>query len=128
DASGVFLFVLLACSIQNISVMFLSIFKGIQRMDKYNAIEIKMSVVNVVGTVFFLESGFGMRGLAMNALICAVISTVLTWYTVRRYVPKVRLGWHFNSGLLREMFAYGAKMQVSAFGGQVCFQVDKLII
>ncbi len=128
DAHNVFLLVLIACSIQNISVMFLSVFKGIQRMDKSNAIEIKMSVVNVVGTVVFLEAGLGMLGLAVNAVVCAVISTLLTWYTVRRYIPQLRMGWHFNSELLREMFAYGAKMQVSRFGGQVCFQVDKLII
>lgn len=127
-ASEVFPLVLISCAIQNIAIMFLSVFKGIQRMDKSNSIEIKLSIVNAVGTVVFLESGLGMYGLAVNAVLCALIAVVLTWIHVRRCVPDVRLGWYFNRPLLREMFSYGAKIQVSRFGNLICFQVDKLII
>src|SRR2546427_1206365 len=108
--------------------MFLSVFKGIQRMDKSNAIEIQMSIVSVIGTVVFLEVGFGILGLAMNSLISGVIAAFVTWYRLRRMMPKIRLGWHFNGKLLREMFTYGTKIQVSNFGSLVCFQIDKLII
>src|SRR5205823_2614629 len=38
------------------------------------------------------------------------------------------LGWRFDRRLVREMFTYGLKLQVSRFGGMVSFQVDKLII
>jgi O-antigen/teichoic acid export membrane protein len=53
---------------------------------------------------------------------------IWTWWTVRRTIPKVRLGWHFNPLLLKGMFAYGAKIQVSQVGNLVCFNVAKLII
>jgi O-antigen/teichoic acid export membrane protein len=125
---NVFMMVLLSCSLQNIAIMFLSVFKGMQRMDRSNAIEIKMSVVHAVGTVFFLESGLGMSGLAANALFCSMIAVGLSWWNVRRSIPKIQLGWHFNPQLLKEMFGYGAKIHVSRVGGLVCFQVDKLII
>ncbi len=128
SASDVYLLVLISCAITNIGAMFLSVFKGIQRMDKSNAIEIQMSIVSVIGTVVFLEVGFGILGLAMNSLISGVIAAFVTWYRLRRMMPKIRLGWHFNGKLLREMFTYGTKIQVSNFGSLVCFQIDKLII
>ncbi len=128
NASDVFPLVLIACAVQNIAVMFLSIFKGVQRMDKSNAVEIKMSVVNFAGTIFFLQKGWGMYGLAVNTLIMSILATALAWWTVRQSIPKLRLGWHFNAPLFREMFGYGAKMQVSRLGNLICFQVDKLII
>jgi O-antigen/teichoic acid export membrane protein len=127
-ASDVYVLVLIACSVQNIAVMFLSVFKGIQRMDKSNSIEIKMSIVNLAGTVLFLEFGLGMLGLAANILFCAVIATAATWWAVRRMIPEIHIGWHFNAGLLREMFGYGAKIQVSRLGERICLAVDKLII
>src|SRR6185295_5865852 len=83
NAAEAFALVLIACSIQNIALMFLSVFRGMQRMDKSNAIEMKMSVVNVVGTFVFLELGLGINGLALNTLICAGIATVFTWWSVR---------------------------------------------
>jgi O-antigen/teichoic acid export membrane protein len=128
NASAAFLLVLIAGSIQNIAQMFLSVFRGIQRMDKSNATEIQMSTVSLIGTVIFLESGFGMYGLAVNALICSIIAAGYTWWTIRQAIPKVRLGWHFNAPLLREMFSYGAKIQVSRFGSLVYLQADKLIV
>ena len=128
NASHVYFLVLLTCAITNIGAMFLSVFKGIQRMDKSNSIEIRMSVVTVLGTIIFLEAGLGMFGLALNALVNAVLALILTVFTVKRVVPKVSLGWNFDAKLLREMFAYGAKISVSRVGGLICFQADKLIV
>src|SRR5436190_2202326 len=61
-ASEAYLLVLLSCAISNIAMLFLSVFKGIQRMDKSNSLEVKISIVSAVGTVLFLESGWGIRG------------------------------------------------------------------
>src|SRR5207253_4594821 len=55
-SSDVYFLVLLACAVSNVSAMFLSVFKGIQRMDKSNSIEIKISILNALGTVVFLEA------------------------------------------------------------------------
>jgi O-antigen/teichoic acid export membrane protein len=128
DARNVFPIVLIACSVQNVAVLFLSVFKGMQRMDVSNSLEIKISILNVCGTVIFLQRGFGILGLAINSLLIQLTTMVWTWWTVRRFMPKVRLGWHVNPRLLKEMFSYGAKIQVSQVGNLVCFNVDKLII
>ena len=128
NASDVYLLVLVTCAITNIGAMFLSVFKGIQRMDKSNSIEVKMSLLSALGTVVFLESGYGMFGLALNSLISAVLALCFTFVTLKRVVPKISLGWHFDGKLLREMFSYGFKISVSRVGGLVCFQADKLIV
>ena len=84
-------------------------------MDTSNSIEIKMSIVNALGTVFFLEAGFGMSGLAINALLNALVSLAVTVFTLKRSMDKISFGWNFDSKLLREMFSYGAKITVSRF-------------
>jgi O-antigen/teichoic acid export membrane protein len=128
NASHVYLLVLLTCAITNIGAMLLSVFKGIQRMDKSNSIEIKMSVVTVLGTVIFLEAGLGMFGLALNSLITATIGLVVTGTALKREVEKISFAWNFDRPLLREMFGYGFKISVSRLGGLICFQADKLIV
>jgi len=128
DASDAYFIILLSCAVHNISAMFLSVFRGIQRMDKSNSLEIKLSIINAIGTVLFLRAGLGIYGLALNTLISACMALVLIWWNVRRTLPNISLGWNFDAALLRQMFAYGAKIQVSRLGGLVCFQVDKLII
>jgi O-antigen/teichoic acid export membrane protein len=127
-ASDVYFLILLTCAISNVGAMLLSVFKGIQRMDKSNSIEIKMSFVSVVGTVIFLESGFRMWGLALNAVLCSLIAVAVTFFSLKREVPKIFFGWSFDRKLLREMFGYGLKISVSRLGGLICFQADKLIL
>ena len=128
NASEPYLIVLVACAINNVGAMFLSVFRGIQRMDKANAIEIQMSIASVIGTVVFLQMGLGLFGLALNAMTNAIVALFVSWWRVRHTLPKVSLESHFDGRLLREMFSYGAKIQVSRFASLICFQMDKLII
>jgi O-antigen/teichoic acid export membrane protein len=127
-ASEAYFLVLLSCAVSNMGLMLLSVFKGAQRMDKSNSLEVKISIVNALGTILFLEAGWGMLGLATNALVNSCFALVLTWWTLRKTMPKISLGWHFDAKLLWNMFAYGIKMQVSQVGGLICFRMDKLIV
>jgi O-antigen/teichoic acid export membrane protein len=97
-------------------------------MDKANSIEMKMLVVSGVGTIFFLRAGYGLTGLALNALICSALSLIVSWVALRRSMPLISLGLRFDRQVLREMFSYGAKIQVSQFGALVGFQSPKFII
>jgi O-antigen/teichoic acid export membrane protein len=127
-AADIYLIVLISSAVANVAAMFLSVFKGIQRMDKSTSIEVKLSLLNAAGTVLFLEAGWRMFGLAMNALINACCAVALTWWAVHRTMPKVGIHGKFDRTLLRGMLSYGMKMQVSSLGALVCFQVPKLII
>jgi len=128
DASDAYILALFACAIQSVGAMVLSVFRGIQRMDKANSIEMKMLVVSGIGTVLFLLGGYGLMGLALNALICSAISLIYSWAALRRAVPHISLGVRFDKQVLSEMFSYGAKIQISQFGALVGFQSPKFII
>jgi O-antigen/teichoic acid export membrane protein len=128
DASDAYVMALFACAIQSIGAMVLAVFKGIQRMDKSNSIEMRMLGVSAVGAVIFLRLGYGLKGLTLNTLICSAVSLYVSWAAVRRAVPKISLGFHFDGRVLREMFTYGAKIQISQFGALVGFQSPKFII
>jgi len=126
--SAVFLLVLIAFACLNISNLFLSALRGIQRMDKSSSVEIKMTLPSVLGTVIFLESGFGILGLALNAVAISTLTALLGCWTLKSVLPELALRLRFDGGLLREMFGYGAKLQVSRLGDLVGFHIDKVII
>src|SRR5712671_3937863 len=128
DATQAYVIALFACAIQSVGAMVLSVFKGIQRMDKANSIEMKMLGLSGVGTVLFLYFGYGLTGLALNALICSGVTLFVSWAAVRRVVPRISLGYHFDRHLLKEMFSYGAKIQISQFGALVGFHSPKFVI
>src|SRR5882672_10588002 len=128
DASNAYVMALFACAIQSIGAMVLAVFKGIQRMDKSNSIEMRMLGVSALGSVLSLRLGYGLTGLALNTLIWSAVSLYVSWAAVRRAVPRITLGFHFDGGVLREMFSYGAKIQISQFGALVGFQSPKFII
>ena len=46
---------------------------GLQRMEITNGISISLSIPYVIGTILFLEMGFGLRGLMINNAINAVM-------------------------------------------------------
>jgi len=125
--SHAYLCILVACMIGNFGTMFSSVFRGVQRMDKANAIDMTMSVLNVLGTLAVLKAQLGLEGLAWNAIANAVFYVAISWYSVRRAIPAISIGFHFDGRLLREMFTYGTQILVSRVGGLACFQFDKLI-
>ena len=128
SAETAYLFALVACAVGNLGVMFLSVFRGVQRMDKSNAIEIFVSIVNAIGVVVVLSAGWGLSGLAVNALVSAVTLLIASWLSVKRAMPRISIGFHFDGPLLREMFRYGAQILVSRLGSVVSFRLDKLIV
>jgi O-antigen/teichoic acid export membrane protein len=125
--SDTYLYVLIACAVGNFGMMFSSVFRGAQRMDKANAIDMTISVLNVLGTVVVLTAELGLPGLAMNAIANSLLYVAISWYSVRRTIPQISLGFHFDGNLLKEMFKYGSQILVSRVGGLACFQLDKLI-
>ena len=68
-ASSAYFLVLVASAISNISAMLLAVFKGIQRMDKSNSLEIRLSILNAAGTIVF--SGSAGEYLALRRMRCS---------------------------------------------------------
>ena len=115
-AETAYLYALLACAIGNIGAMFLSVFRGVQRMDKSNAIEMGMSILNVVGTIFVLQSGWGLTGLAMNALVNAMVLVVVSWFSVTRAMPWISLRFQFDGSFCAKCLVTGRRFSSAGSG------------
>lgn len=102
---------------------------GLQRMDVSNKIAIGVSVPMVLGTVWFLENGYGLRGLMLNNAIIIAVTGAVNVMAGFRLLPELK----FSPVLLtREMFgklfAFGYKMQSAKIADAVVFQADRLLL
>jgi O-antigen/teichoic acid export membrane protein len=123
-----YVLVLGAFAVGNFGGLLLSVLRGLQRMDQSNMVEMVMAVPHVVGTVLVLESGMGITGLALNALVVSILTVFTAAWRLRLVEPRVRLDTALDRPLARQLFAYGVRLQVGRLGALICFQVDKLII
>lgn len=109
--------------------IFESILVGLQRMDIQNRILILASFLNVVGTFFFLENGYGIKGLVINYAIITVFTILLNLYFSHRLLPFVRIGFSWmNKKTFVKLFSYGIKMQICNLAYIVHTQADKIIL
>ncbi len=122
--AGVFLFI---CN--NALGPLSSIQSGLQRMDISNKIAIGISFLYVAGIVFFLKSGFGLNGLIMNSIILSGIVAVINVAVAFRLVPSVRLGIvFFDWPMMRSLFNFGYRVQITKISGVITAQTDKILI
>jgi O-antigen/teichoic acid export membrane protein len=102
---------------------------GLQRMDISNNLAIAVSIPNIIGTVVFLEKGFGLYGLMLNNAITLALSVAASVFIARRLLPDLRISAGFvDRGMMGKLFNYGYKMQISNLANVVSFQTDKLLI
>lgn len=119
----------LILSFNNIFIIFEAVLVGLQRMDVQNKIMIFASVFNVVGTFFFLEKGFGIRGLVINYGIVSFVILLLNIYFSYRLLPQIRIGLSWvDKKIFKILFNYGIKMQICNFADIIHLQADKIIL
>lgn len=120
--------VLIFC-INNTFSIFEAVLVGLQRMDVQNKILIFASFFNVAGTFFFLEKGFGIKGLVINYGIVTFVIVLLNLYFSYRLLPRLRIGWsRVSKEIFRKLFNYGIKMQICNFAAMIHLQADKIIL
>lgn len=116
-------------SINNIFNIFEAVLVGLQRMDIQNKIIIFASLFNIAGTFFFLEKGFGIRGLVINYGIVSCVIIVLNLYFSYRLFPYLRIGWsRVDKVTFKKLFNYGIKMQICSLASLIHMQADKIIL
>jgi len=83
----------------------------------------------VMGTIFFLEKGYGLPGLMVNNAIIFVISSIINIVIAFKILPKLKFNpFLFTREMFKKLFAFGYKLQISRFAQLVSFQTDKLLI
>ncbi len=113
--------------------MILGLFKatldGSQRMDISNSIVSAQVIVSAIGTVYFLERGYGVRGLGINLIVTTLFSLVLNVYFSLRTNPGMRINpFLFRWARLKEMFSYSVNLQLGAIARAWVEPLNKIII
>lgn len=107
----------------------IAIQNGLQRMDLFNKVSVCLSMVTVVGTMYFLEKGYGLKGLVFTSALVFCCSSTINIILAFRIFPQLRLNPRlFNAKELVRLFNYGYKLQVSRFANLISFQADNLLI
>lgn len=129
DAFFVFSLGLIIFSISNALSPFVVTQVGLQRMDISNKVAVILSIPNVVGTIILLRIGYGLPGLMINNAIIFIISSIINIVIAFNILPELRFRpLLFSNRMLKKLFSFGYKIQVSRFSALVSFQTDKLII
>ncbi len=119
----------LVFSFNNTFSIFEAVLVGLQRMDVQNKILIFASFFNVAGTFFFLEKGYGIRGLVINYGIVTIVIVPLNIIFSYRLAPYLRIGLsRMRKDIFRKLFSFGIKMQICNFAMMVQTQADKIIL
>jgi len=113
----------------NCILPFTSIQTGLQRMGVTNVIGVGVSFVKIGGTVYFLESGFGVRGLIYsNALVLGVFA-VASGIAAFVLCPSLRISvFRVSGATFRRLFGFGWRTQVSRLSNLIMFETDVLVI
>ncbi|OGR80211.1 MAG: hypothetical protein A2X32_06100 [Elusimicrobia bacterium GWC2_64_44] len=115
--------------VSNALSVFGAIPQGLQRMDVSNKIAVGVSLPMVLGTVFFLEKGYGLRGLMLNNAVVLALAGAANIFAAFRVLPGLRVGLsRFSGEMFARLFSFGFKMQFSKIAEVLVFQTDRLLI
>ncbi len=102
---------------------------GLQRMEVTNIVGFVASIIKVLATVLFLETGHGVRGLLYaNAIVFAFFGgmAIIAAFVL---VPGLRISPRcIGKETLRALFRFGWRAQVSRLSNLVTFQTDRMIV
>lgn len=109
--------------------VFEGVITGLQRMEVSNTINMVASLPQIIGTVFLLRLGYGLRGLIVAQAMMFAVSGVLLAWAAFRLLPTLRLDpRYFHWPSFRRLVSYGAKVQVSRLAELAGPQTNKLIV
>ena len=129
EASFAFMIGFLIFGVSNALNPYTSILEGLQRMDLSNKATIAVLIPNIIGTIFFLESGYGLRGLLLNQSITVGLGIIIKIIMSFRILPQLKFNpFLFSAEMIKKLLKFGYKLQISRVAYVVNFQMDKLLI
>ncbi len=129
EAVFILLLGIILFGVSNALSVFGSVQAGLQRMDISNKLVIAISIPDIIGTVFFLEGGYGLSGLMINNAIILFISSVANIIITFKILPEFRFSpFLFRKEMFKTLFSFGYKLQITRISGMVSLHVDKLFI
>lgn len=114
--------------INMISGLFNSIMVGLQRIDITNIIIFFNSIFSAILVFIVLESGYGIKGLAIRTLILSFISLIVNIIIIKYLIPIKINPFLFRKARFQEMFSYSINLQLSTLIYGWIEPVSKILI
>lgn len=110
--------------------VFNSLIIGFQRMGHSNLINLVSTVMMACGTIFFLESGFGLVGLIYNNVLVTVLVIFLNLRVARYLFKPMRINpfVFFSKEMCNNIFHFSWKIQVSNLAVLMILQIDRVLL
>lgn len=112
----------------SVTSVFAGVLQGLQRFDLASQIVMAVTGARGVSLVAVAVAGGGLRGLLLVEGVLAVGQCVVTARAVRQLLPDLPLLRAPDSRTLREMVAFGGKLQVAHAAHLVSLHADKLLL
>ncbi len=108
---------------------FQAIIPAIERFDLVSSLSILFSILNLFGSIFFLDRGFGLYGLMLNSLLIVILSGLIYLYISFKLLPylKIRI-FYFDREIFYLIFSYGGKLQITRLSSIIASHLEKIII
>jgi O-antigen/teichoic acid export membrane protein len=104
-----------------------SIINGIQRMEINLYVSLVTQTLTVVGTIFVLQSGYGVRGLIINNFVVAAVNIFSSRVIASKLIPSLKFHpRYFVFAKVKQFLGYGFNLQVSRIGQIILFQTDRI--
>jgi len=120
---------LIAFGIKNLFSVFHTLLVGLQRFGIINKINIYVSILNIAGTILFLEKGYGLQGIMLNALIITIIdSLIVLIVSIKIYPPLKLFSCSLNKDVFKKILSFGIVVRITELAGFINDSIDKLLI
>jgi O-antigen/teichoic acid export membrane protein len=109
--------------------IFTSVLVSMQRMYISSVLNTFTSILNLVLIIIFLSLGFQLISMIYSQLIISVLSTVITFYYTKKYLPQLKIDLKLiTKETLSKMGKFGVQMQVSKLATFASEKYDELLL
>ncbi|GAB4031429.1 MAG: oligosaccharide flippase family protein [Elusimicrobiota bacterium] len=129
EASEIILIYAAIMAFSGIFSPYQAVLTGLERFDISSKLSATASVLNLAGAIFFLEKGWGLRGLMINSLLIVLLVGITSVWLALGLMPEVKVNpFYFNRLMFSKIFGYGWKLQITRLSSVVSSHLEKIII
>jgi len=129
EARLVFNLALVAFCLMAMSNVWASVLAGLQRLDILTSISSVATALKLGATVWVLQSGWDLRGLAIVEVGAAGVSLLGLMICARKIYPPLRVRpWKFDGAMMKRIAVMGAQLNLSSAAEIIQLQLDKLLL
>lgn len=115
-------------ALSSVTSVFTGLLHGLNRFDLAARITMAVTIIRGAVLVAVAWGGGGLRALLLAEGVVACAQCAVTVQVARRVVPDLRFLHAPDAGILRELVAFGGKLQIAHAAHLVSLHADKLLL